>query len=216
MHYTKDDNSFISNFKKLLTKSVQIGKNVTVRVPIWVVMLIILGLVFLRIFTFDNDNFFQLAHAEVLFNRGFVREEPLTMHEGLNFLIPQWLTSVFIYLTYIYGGVILLNLFFFIFVVSTVVIMYKTAMLILHGDSLKSAVWTVVEALLIVMLCYSTRPHMISQFFIALEIYVLEQYKLGKEKYIWYLPFISVLLINFHNSLWLFLFLSDLHILRSF
>lgn len=216
MHYTKDDNSFISNFKKLLTKSVQIGKNIEIRIPICLILLITLGLLYGNLFTFDNDNFFQLAHAKVLFSQGFVKEEPLTMHTGLDFLIPQWLSIVFIYLTYTYGGVVLLNLFFYIFVFSTIVIMYKTAMLILNGDSLKSVVWTSVETLFFMLIGYTTRPHVISLFFIALEIYVLEQYKHGKEKYIWCLPFISVMIINFHNSLWLFFVLVGIAYLAEF
>ena len=42
----------------------------------------------------NNDLWFLLASGKYVLERGIPHIEPLTLHEGLSFVVQQWLTSV--------------------------------------------------------------------------------------------------------------------------
>ena len=202
-----------NRIKKLLRSTVRFGNMYAV--PILLFVITLAALFISRLTVFDPDNGFQIAHARVILSQGFVTEEPLTMHTGLSFMIPQWATAMLIWFLYTKLGVVAMNLVFLLFTAGTEWIMYKTGVLVSKNRTASAlAVWVCIS--LYLMFLYAPRPHTISMFLIALEIYALEQYKAGRRKYIWMLPAISVALINFHNSLWLFVIVAALPYVAEF
>lgn len=154
---------------------------------------------------FDNDNYWQLAHGRLILSEGLhLTEEPLSTHEGWSFIYPQWLT-VFLY-TMVYDkfGLTTVNFLYRVVQIIGVAFVYKTIKL--HSDNeFKNIFLTLMFFALYSNGMYSTRPFVISHTLAAAELFVLEYYI--KEKKPWilaWLPVISVLWINFHNSLWIF------------
>jgi len=162
-----------------------------------------------RIRTFDNDNLFQIAHIRVLLQEGFIREEPLSMHTGMDFIIPQWASAFLIYALHENLGLIALNLYFFAVMTVAAFVLYKTLRLS-EPDKTKASFSVILVMAVFWIIGYTTRPHVISALFIALELYALESYRISRSRAIWIIPLLSVLFINFHNSLWPFLYIIAL------
>lgn len=52
-----------------------------------------MGIVFVRL-VFDGDLWFILNSGRFVVENGFPYTEPFSMHEGLNFVLEQWLTDI--------------------------------------------------------------------------------------------------------------------------
>lgn len=162
----------------------------------------------------DTDNYFQLAHAKALLESGFIKTDPLSMHEGLSFLIPQWLTALMIYGLYLAGGTYLAGLVFHLVSIAIFVSCYKLARM--HADKGSSLLVLSVFIPLYFRRIYSTRPHVISLLLLVIELILLEQYFRDRDvRHLLPLPLLSVLCINFHNSLWPMLFIVMLPFLAE-
>lgn len=154
---------------------------------------------------FNNDNYWQLVHGRLMLTEGlYPTEEPLSMHEGWSFIYPQWLSIVIHTLIYDKLGLSALNVWYRIVQIIGVYFIYK--LLKLHSDNKFANVFlTLMFFALYSNGLFSTRPFVISHTLMAIELYILEYYIKNKKPVVLaWLPLISVLWINFHNSLWLF------------
>lgn len=80
-------------------------------------------------------------------------------------------------------------------------------MLLSEGKIKLSFLITIIFDIFFVIMFLRTRPQSLDAILLLLEIYLLELYvKKGKRYYLIGLPIISILMINFHSSLWLMLF----------
>ena len=52
---------------------------------------------YLRSFSLDNDFWFIINTGKTILEKGFIKIEPFTIHEGFKFIPHQWLTSVLFY-----------------------------------------------------------------------------------------------------------------------
>ncbi len=175
------------------------------------VIYLFLGLIIVFNFLFkkylDNDLWFLLKHGEYVLNNGFPTIEPFSMHENLTFVMQQWLSSCFFYLTYHWLGEIGLGILVAIIFLLIIIIIQKIGLLLTNNKFYLASLITIITSLLLTNFMV-TRPQIFSYLIILLLIYNLELYiKTKKIKYLYYLPILSILEINLHASMWLMLFL---------
>ena len=160
-----------------------------------------IGILFIP-FELDNDVWFLLNGGRYVLNYGIPYIEPFTIHEDLSFVMQQWLSGVIYWYIYNkFGGLGLLCLIHIIFFVFVFVI-YKLCILV-SNKNFQLSVITSTGIGILISIFMRTRPQIFSGLLLLLEIYCLEMYiKERKNKYLFFLPIISLLLINFHASMW--------------
>lgn len=151
----------------------------------------------------DNDSWYVLAEGKEIVENGIYYEDRLSMHEGLEVTVQNYGFAVIFYLVYqafgpvgIYIGMLLLNLLL-------CYLLYKICMLLSNKNENLSLIIIVLTDLLLGRWFVVTRAQMVSFCVIMLVIYILELYiKTNKNKYLWYVPLLSLFEINLHASIW--------------
>lgn len=149
-----------------------------------------------------NDIWFLLNHGRYILTNGFPTIEPFTIHEGLTFIIQQWLSSVIFYLTYIALGKYGLLLLALLVTGYIIFISYKLCMLLSNNRYPLSVILTTISTTLLAIYFITSRPHIFTYAIIITEIYLLEKYiREDNKKYLYGLPILSLLQINLHASM---------------
>lgn len=161
----------------------------------------------IRNFILDNDFWFLVNTGKTILKEGFIHIEPFTIHEGLAFIPQQWLTDIVFYL--IYDNLGIRGMFYFVIVCNCLLlfVFYKTAFLVSNNRKKSLIITVVVDIVIIGMYVLTTRPQMFDLLFFSFEIYILELFVTkNKDKYLYFLLLESLLLINFHASMWMMFF----------
>ncbi|NLI81255.1 MAG: hypothetical protein GX443_06150 [Deltaproteobacteria bacterium] len=150
----------------------------------------------------DNDTFFLLSHGRYVLQHGLPSLEPFTFHEGLRFVMQQWLTAsifYYIYSVFDYNGLYVLA---FVLYVLYGYSAYRLSML-LSNDNMP------ISATAALLVCVGMgyfivlRPWLFSGLIFLAEFYCLELHiKTRKSGYLVFLPMLSLLLINLHAAVW--------------
>ena len=155
----------------------------------------------------ENDLWFLLNTGRYILNYGFPTVDPFTIHEGLSLVVQQWIPDVLFYTVFNSFGEIGLYILVNLVNVFIVLITYKLLMLMTDNKRNLSVMFTTVITTLISMSFIVSRPQIFSISFLITELYILEYYFITKKrKILLVLPILSVLMINFHASMWLLLF----------
>lgn len=165
---------------------------------------------FLLSYNLDNDFYFLYPTGEYIVKNGFPTHDFLSMHSSMSIIVQQWLTDVIFY--YIYSALGKAGMIAFVCVCYAIfcILFFKLVMLITENFTI-SAMCAFFTNILLAIMYMRTRPQIITFILIAAELYVLEKYvKTQNAKHLIALPFISLLLINFHSSMWLMLFVFAL------
>lgn len=159
----------------------------------------------------DNDIWGMLTQGRYIFEHGIYKIDPFTIHNGLNVVVQNWGSALLFYIIFKlfkeYG--LLLLVLICTFIITRLV--YKISMLISDNHHLLSLIISLLT--IINLSCYYmvTRSQIISYISLLLVIYLLELYiKKKNKKYLYFIPLISLFQINYHSSLWLFIFLFTL------
>lgn len=149
----------------------------------------------------DNDIWFLLNNGRYVLNHGIPHVEPFTIHQGLHYVMQQWLSSIIFYSIYnTFGKNGILILMIIIFCLITI-IYYKLCYLISNNKKISVLIVTIVLVLSNSFII--TRPQVFTYIILLLETYFLELYiKKNNCKYLIPLPILSLLLINLHCSMW--------------
>ncbi|MCI8346498.1 MAG: hypothetical protein HFJ12_00935 [Bacilli bacterium] len=156
----------------------------------------------------ENDIWFLLNHGEYVFKYGFPTTEPFSMHQGFSFVMQQWLTSAIFYFVYHYFG--RLGLLIVIEVVNILILyfLYKLCMLLSNDKYYISIVMSCIVDLLLLTSFILPRPQIFTYLFLIITLYIMELFYQNKNtRAIYVLPFLSLLQINFHASMWFLIFL---------
>ncbi len=165
---------------------------------------------FLIDMSLDNDFYFLYPTGQYIVENGFPVKDFLSMHINMNIIVQQWLTDVIFYFIYSKLGLAGMLAFVSLCYIAFCFVMYKLLMLITENHFISCAVAFFADIVMAVMFMV-TRPQAITVILIALEIYCLEKYVKSKSiKPLFVLPFISLLIINLHCSMWLMMFVFAL------
>ena len=161
-----------------------------------------IGLLFISR-SLDNDIWFLLSHGRYVVQYGWPTTDPLSMHEGLDFVMQQWLSAVIFWESYVIGGES--GPIAVVYIVSTAIIYayYRLLRLVAQGNRSIAIAMTALFMIIICPLFMVTRPQIFSLLIFILTIYLLEK---STKSITWprYLAFflLSVLLINLHAAMW--------------
>lgn len=151
----------------------------------------------------QNDTFFTIATGEHILQEGYDNVDHLTWHENLGFYKLRWAFDVaiaFIYNTFGFAGIYA----FVVIIASLTVLSLFNILLKQKNNIVLSFIATVISMLLMTSnWSFTARGQIISYLLLLLEIYFIEKMISTKQKRYYIIFFIiSVLIVNFHASVW--------------
>ncbi|MGE5629012.1 MAG: hypothetical protein ACM3X7_13045 [Solirubrobacterales bacterium] len=154
----------------------------------------------------DNDIWFLLNSGRYVMENGFPRVEPFTIHQGMNFVMQQWLSAVTFWVAYRNFGQTALTVMVVLFFILFIIISFKLSMFISENNFYVSYSLCLLVNLLMIPF-FVERPHIFLFIIILLEMFCLEKYiKFQNKIYLFPLLIFSILLINLEAALWPILF----------
>lgn len=171
-----------------------------------------------RVLFLDNDFWFLVNTGKYIVHHGFPTVEPFTIHQNFSFIVQQWLTDVIYYYIHLYlggWGIVIFTMIQFLLILF---ICYKLCILVSDHRVHLSVILTSVVGFLLSLFFVRSRPQMFDFILLFSLLYFLELYIRKKEnKYLYFLPLISFLMINLHASTFLMLFMFMLpYLIGSF
>ncbi len=152
----------------------------------------------------QGDIWFLLNHGKYVLNQGFPTIEPFTIHQGLSFVMQQWLSSVIFYLAYCLSPKF--GLFIVCFIINILILFftYKLCMLLTKNNYRRSIFLTItVDFLLLLFRFITPRPQIFTYLLLIITLYIMELFiENRKTKALYFLPLISLLQINLHSSMY--------------
>ena len=155
----------------------------------------------------DNDLWFLLAHGRYVLTQGFPHLEPFSLHQGLDFVMQQWLSGVLFQLIHEAAGLIGLALLAAFSAALSAWLFYRLAMGASKGDFLLSLLLTLLFSRMISPVMV-TRPYLFTVPILLILLLCLEGWvRKGSWHSLAPLPLLSLLLANLQASMWPLLFL---------
>lgn len=152
-----------------------------------------------------SDNYFMIAHAHLIQEKGFITQDILRMHEGMDFMVPQWLFAMVFTWFYDHCQIIGYKIFGLLIFAINGGTMLWVANILSHNNK-KAFVLACACFLCEIILFNGIRPYYVTTTILLLTALLLHQLSIAecKRKKIFYvaLLLLSILLVNVHNSLW--------------
>lgn len=154
----------------------------------------------------DNDTYWIVKTGEHIVNNGIPTKDFLTMHTNMDLVVQQWLSDVIFYKLYAWFGVAGPIILASVMYIIILLLIYKLHNL-LNTGKLMQAISATCSAVILFSFAV-TRPQIFSYAIILTEIICLESFvKNGKWQYLIPLPFLAVLEVNLHASMFTMLFI---------
>ena len=152
----------------------------------------------------QNDTFFTIATAKNVFTSGFDDLDHLTWHDNLNFIKVRWAFDILIYLIYSFFDFRGIYIFVLIIASLTSSILFNI-LLKKNNNFFISLLLTILSIYFCTKLRgFTARAQVISFLLLLIEIYTIEKLiETNNKIYTFILFVISVLIANFHASVWL-------------
>ena len=153
----------------------------------------------------DNDIWFIMNNGRYVLSNGIPYIEPFTIHQGFSYVMQQWLSAILFYGSYhLFGKLGLLGLVTIVYFVISFVY-YKICFLLTSNK--KTSLLVTVLVMLFSYEYIISRPQIFTYLILLIELFCLEKYcKTNDYKKLICLPFLSLLSINMHASVWLLQF----------
>lgn len=151
----------------------------------------------------DNDIWFLLSDGRYVMNYGIPSVDPLSMHDGLHFVMQQWLSAFIFWKIYSFLGETGLILLVHFIGASIIYAYYRLLLYTSDGNQSLAVLETVLLSIIPCIYFFVTRPQIFSLFIFILTILLLEktQHNISKKQYFSFF-ILSCLLINLHAAMW--------------
>ena len=167
------------------------------------IIMLACGLIILKIWRLDTDIWFLLNCGRYVVETGTIPNvEFATMHEGLHYVMQQWLTAVIFWKIYSNFGADALITFAWAVGFILMFVYFKLCMYVSGGNKTISAMLSFFICGIIAPHFIVTRPWIFSTLILLIEIFLLEKYFV--ERKIWtlgVLPILSAIFINVHAAM---------------
>lgn len=149
----------------------------------------------------NNDMYFLASTGRYIVEHGIPRINPFCVDEGLKIIVQQWFGSIIDYYVFEYlgnAGVVALACMYMM-LETLVMCLFLTN----YTKSRQVLLLTIVVSSVSQIEFYNTRGSIVTSCIILLEVFLLTRYgRTGEKKYLMFLPFISLFLINWQSSAW--------------
>ena len=128
----------------------------------------------------ENDLGFLLSDGRYILEQGFPVEDPFTMHQGMHFIMQQWLSAVIFWLCYANFGV---NGLFALIALTGAAITYLYFRLIMtasQNNRAFSLLMMLTVGILFSLIFFRIRPQMFSALLLLMAVLALEKYQIRK------------------------------------
>ena len=152
-------------------------------------------------FSREPDTWFLLSHGRYVLNNGIPHTEILSMHSDFTFMMQQWLSATVFYGIYKVFGEFGLYIFYLLMCGIITYLIYKLCMIISNKKVYVSTLITVISILMLQLNYIEVRPQIFSYVILLILMILLQLFYKDKDsKYIYLLPVVSIVLINFHAA----------------
>lgn len=163
--------------------------------------------VLLHLRIFNPDCYFLLAYGRYVAEKGFPHVDPFSMHEGLHFVMQQWLSAMLFWQVYGFGGIGALTILVYVMAVLLIGLYFCLLYTVSRNVDISAVISLVVGILISFFYFVTERPQIFSTALILLELLVLETYaRRPRKALIAAFPVLSILLMNLHAPMWWMLF----------
>ena len=164
----------------------------------------------------ERDIWFILSYGKYILKNGLPHHDILSMHSNFNLVVQQWLSDIIYYLSYKLLGGVGIYILIFILNASIIYFLYKLCMVISNKKVFSSVITSSIIDILLMTYFVTPRPQMFTFLIFLILLYILEKYLKKESKVIWFIPLLSILLVNLHASMWPCLFILMLPYLVEF
>ena len=154
--------------------------------------------------TMQNDTFFTIATGNYILENGYDNLDHLSWHENLNFYKLRWGFDVIIAL--IYNSFNFTGIYIFVLIIASITGIALFNILLKQNCKIIVSFIITISAMLFTndVWGFTARAQIISYLLLLLEVFCIEKLIESKKAiYYIYLFIISVLLVNFHASVWM-------------
>ena len=159
---------------------------------------------------FGVDLGYLLAEGRYILQKGIPYIDPFTIHDSFSLIMHQWLTSILFYIIYHYlgkVGLILLELLMIFFIHF---ILNHLCNSISKNKNISLIISTIIMILIVLLGYIDIRPQIFTYFFLISFVSILDNYMIHQKNRLFLLPFISIIMINLHGAMWIFLFIFSI------
>ena len=151
----------------------------------------------------NNDLWFLMNGGRYVLTQGIPHIEPFTIHEGMHFVMQQWLSGVIFWSVYDTFGPVGIIVLMSCVDACIIYVLFQLCMLVSNRNFLVSVFLATVIGIFCSPSFICSRPQIFSALLLLLEVLFLEKYsRQNKIGWLFPLPVLSVLLINLHAALW--------------
>lgn len=164
----------------------------------------------------ERDIWFILSYGKYILKNGLPHHDILSMHNNFSLVVQQWLSDIIYYFSYkLLGGV---GIYILVFLLNSLILyfLYKLSMVISKKKVFSSVITSSIIDILLMTYFVTPRPQMFTFLIFIILLYILEKYLQKESKIIWFIPILSLLLVNLHASMWPCLFILMLPYLVEF
>lgn len=189
--------------------------------PIWLLIAFFAFSMLLTLLYFkslDNDIWYILSEGRYIVQNGIYHIDPLSIHEGLEITVQNWLSASLFWVIFDTFGEMGLLTLVLLCNLGICFLLYKICMLLSDDNYFLSLIIMFICDITLASHYIVSRPQVISFCVLLGLILALEKYiKTENWKYLIWLPVLSLIEINMHASLWWMLFLFTLpYVIDSF
>lgn len=155
--------------------------------------------------SFQNDTFFTIPTGNYIIENGVDDAEPFTFHEGLKFIKLRWAFDVLV--ASLYNSFGFQGLYIFTILIYIIIGISVFWILSIKHNNIFSPFLITLLMLISLSEWITCRAQIISYLIFAIELFLIQKLlETNKNIYIFLLCFCSLLLVNFHSSVWLVYF----------
>ena len=170
-----------------------------------ILIMIFVFFCFSTISHYDNDIWFILAGGKYISLNGIPHIEVFTFHTDYVLIMQQWLTCLIYYSTYKLFGVKVLTLLFTLISGLGLFMLYRYSYYLTKNKTI-SSIYLMFYTIFFLVGYTTSRPQIITYLILTSALFLSEKfYKTNNKKYLYLLPFLSLLEINLHASMWVLL-----------
>lgn len=151
---------------------------------------------------FDTDIYHMLAAGKAIAGQGVIKEDVFFLESGHKIVIQQWLYDLLVY--EVYNNLGKIGILLFTILLSLIFIFLAIRVMRYYGVDLRLASVGVLAVCAFYDAIFTIRPGLFTLILLLLQICFCEKHiKTGKSIYLYSLPLIMILEINFHASMWI-------------